>query len=354
MRIALLAPAPGIPVLGPSGASAHLRGVAQAMVDLGHSLRIVASLEQDRRGVHGQVPVPIETVGNQGWPSWLPRYRERRETWIGKRVARQVQRGPRPELVYERWSLFSLAGRDCQRRLRIPWVLEINAPIAQERARFEELRDPAYAARCQAVALRHADRFVVVSPWLANWLEGQGVEEARIRLVPNGTPPLTGDRTNTRELLGADEDTLVLGFVGSMKPWHGAERLPELVAAVPGARGLVVGDGPVAPPPGVHCTGRLDEQGVADHIAAMDVGLLPYPADAPPWFCPLKLWAYRAQGTPVVATDVGDLRGWIGEGGAVVGQHDLADGVESWRGRRAAPMLRPWTQVVREALQGLA
>ncbi|MBM4393322.1 MAG: glycosyltransferase, partial [Deltaproteobacteria bacterium] len=89
----------------------------------------------------------------------------------------------------------------------------------------------------------------------------------------------------------------------------------------------------------------------ADLVAAMDVGLAPYAADAPPWFCPLKILAYRAQGTPVVATDVGDCALVAGSGGSIVARvDDLADAAASWRGRRCTPQVRGWDTVVEEAL----
>jgi glycosyltransferase involved in cell wall biosynthesis len=157
-----------------------------------------------------------------------------------------------------------------------------------------------------------------------------------------------GDRDGTRRALGLDGE-FVVGFLGSMKPWHGVERLPALLDAIPDAVGLVVGDGPVriTHPRIVHA-GQVDEARVADLVAAMDVGLAPYGADAPPWFCPLKILAYRAQGTPVVAADIGDCRLLVGDAGTV--GEDLVDAVRAWRGRRTVPWVRGWDAVVAEGL----
>ena len=354
-QVLLLAPAPGIPVLGPSGASAHLRGIAQAFVTRGAELRIVAALESDRRGVHGQVPVPIQAVGVPGWPSWLPKYRERRETWAANKVARRALRGPTPELIYERWSLFSLAGEQVRKETGAPWVLEINAPLFQERERFEEIRDAVYAKRMQRQALLSADRLVVVSDWLANWLtQDIGVRPNRIRVVPNGTSPHIGERSATRAGLGFSESDFVVGFLGSMKVWHGVQRLPNWIDSIPGAKGLLVGSGPVELPQGLLQTGSVSQAKSADLVAAMDVGLIPYPSNAPPWFCPLKLWAYRAQGTPVVASDVGEIASWLGEGDRLVQEEEAwVTQIASCRSQRTTPHQRLWTQVLDEALEGL-
>ena len=342
-------------MLGPSGASAHLRGIAEAFVARGAKLRIVAARESDRRGVHGQVSVPIESITVPGWPSWLPKYRERREAWAASRVARQALRGPTPTLIYERWSLFSHAGERVRAETGAPWVVEVNAPLLQERVRFEEVRDVPYAQRMQRQALRSADRLVVVSDWLANWLEqDMGVLPNRIRVVPNGTSLHIGDRAKTRAELGLTDQDFVLGFLGSMKAWHGVNRLGRWVQSIPGARGLLVGSGPESLPPGLIQTGSVSEARSADLVAAMDVGLIPYPANAPPWFCPLKLWAYRAQGTPVVASDVGEISGWLGEGDRLVrAEGDWLTQIQATRGPRTTPHRRLWTQVLDEALEGL-
>lgn len=342
-------------MLGPSGASAHLRGIAQAFVTRGAQLRIVAARESDRRGVHGQVPVPIEAVGVPGWPSWLPKYRERREAWAANKVARQALRGPTPTLIYERWSLFSQAGERVRQETGAPWVLEVNAPLLQERARFEEVRDVVYADRMQRQTLLSADRLVVVSDWLANWLSQDiGVLPSRIRVVPNGTSPHIGSRAATRAELGLSESDFVVGFLGSMKVWHGVQRLPKWIESIPGAKGLLVGSGPVDLPAGMIQTGSVSEARSADLVAAMDVGLIPYPESAPPWFCPLKLWAYRAQGTPVVASDVGEIAGWLGEGDRLVhGEEAWVTQIQSCRSQRTTPHRRLWTQVLDEALEGL-
>jgi glycosyltransferase involved in cell wall biosynthesis len=340
-RPLLLNAAPGIPVLGPSGASAHVRGIAGAL----HPTAIVAARDLDRRGAHGTVACPIVSVGVPGWPSWLEPYREYTEVWTARRVARAAQRLD-PTLVWERHSLFSDAGWKVHAATGAAWLLEVNAPPVEERLRYETVRLRRWATAWERDVLTAAPRVLAVSAWLADWLRSLGCRD--VRHVPNGVSPYVGDRDGTRRSLGL-EGRFVLGFLGSMKPWHGVERLPALLDAIPDAVGLVVGDGPVhvAHARIVH-VGQVPEARVADLCAAMDVGLAPYAADAPPWFCPLKVLAYRAQGTPVVASDIGDCRRLVGDAGTV--GEELVDAVRAWRGRRVTPMLRGWDAVVAEGL----
>lgn len=324
--------APGIPVLGPSGSSAHLRGLTRAL-SRRTSVRVVAARTSDARGAHGELPVPVEEAGGPLLPT--RRFPSRREVAWANRVRRVALRGPRPGLIYERWTLFSEVGRRLRARWGVPWALEINAPLVEERQRYEPLRDPDFGRHWQARGLAGADLYVCVSPWLADWVERQGVSHERIQLVPNGTEAVHGERT--------DSDDFVVGFVGSMKPWHGADRVAEL-AEKAGGVSLLVGDPPVS------------EQALADLVASMDVGLAPYRSDAPAWFCPLKVAAYRAQGTPVVATRVGAMEHWVGDGGTVTDDDDeaLVEAIRSWRGRRAAVVSRSWDDVAAEVLAGLA
>lgn len=340
-----------MPVLGPSGASAHVRGIAGA---LGPDA-IVAARVVDRRGAAGAVDAPVVAVGVPGWPSWLDAYREYTEVWAARRVARAAMRLAEPDglaLVWERHALFSDAGWKVHAATGAPWILEVNAPPVAERLRYETVRRRAWAEAWERDVLRAAPRVVAVSAWLADWLRDLGCRD--VRHVPNGVAPHVGDRDGARRALGL-EGRFVVGFLGSMKPWHGVARLPALLDALPHAAGLVVGEGlvHVAHPRLVHA-GQVDEARAADLVAAMDVGLAPYGADAPPWFCPLKILAYRAQGTPTVATDVGDCRTLVGDAGTVLpadaGADALVDAVRAWEGRRVAPSVRTWSRVVTEAL----
>ena len=153
MRVLYAASARGVPVFGPSGASAHQRGVIAALAELGHEVTVLAASVEDARGRHGRLPeLPILTAAEPGWPSWLERYRERREAWHARRLAARVE-GP-VDLVWERWSLFSDVGARVRSETGARWILEVNAPLAEERARFEELFDPPWAEAAYRTLIR--------------------------------------------------------------------------------------------------------------------------------------------------------------------------------------------------------
>lgn len=355
MRIALLVGSPGVPARGPSGSSAHVRGLARGLGELGHRVRIWAARLADRRGVHGDPVEDAVETGVPGWPSWLEPWRDLAEIRAARRLSRAVieaaHAGDPPELIVERHSLYCDAGWRIHDRLGTPWVLEVNAPLALERSRYEVLRTPRLAARWERDVLRAAPVVVAVSDWLVTWLREE-IGCANVARVWNGTEALPGDRARGRAALGVGSGEPLVGFVGSMKPWHGLSQAAQVAGAL-GARLVLIGPQPADPPAGAILTGHLGPAALADAVAALDLGLAPYPADAPPWFCPLKILDYRAQGTPVLATDRGEARALVGEGGAVVPADDpdaLIEAGRAWLGRRAEPWVRSWREVAGEVL----
>lgn len=355
MKVAYLVGAAGVPVRGPSGASAHVRGFVRGLLQAGHDATAWAPRLSDARGEHGD-PVPAVATGVPGWPSWLDRARDLQEIWTSRKLSRAVIEeafaAGLPDRIIERHALWSDAAWRVGARLDRPWILEVNAPLAMERARYEVLRQPAFAARWERDVLRAAPEIVAVSDWLVGWLRDE-VGCANVRRVWNGVSGHAGDRAAGRARLGSNPVEKVIGFVGSMKPWHGFQRLARVAAALD-ARLALIGPPPQDPPPGAILTGALGPAALADVVAALDLGLAPYPDDAPPWFCPLKILDYRAQGTPVIATDRGESRALTGEGGAVVPPGDddaLIEAGRQWMGRRCEPWVRSWRQVADEVIR---
>ncbi len=218
------------------------------------------------------------------------------------------------EVLYERHALGNTAGIRAARRLGIPLLLEVNAPLALERGAHETLVFRGWAARSERAVLAAADRILCVTAVLADMLAAQGVARSKLVVIPNGVDlSLYPPRTE-----GAD-DEVVIGFTGFFRPWHRVEALVDALAegVLPAtARLLLVGDGPSresietrAAERGVAdrvtVTGAVHRDAVPGHVRRMDVCVQPA---ATGYASPLKLFEYMGAGAAVVAPDQPNLR----------------------------------------------
>ena len=223
----------GIPLYGPSGASAHLRGVARALRRRGHEVQIATVCAADDRGRWDDrdalpaIHLPTPGAAPRRWPTGIRTLGARID---GHLLAAAAWPIARPDLVWERHEPATRAADRWARWRGVPRLVELNAPLSLER-RWPRSPRRAALERERAV-LQGADRVVAVSAWLAEWaVREAGCRADRVLHVPNGIPQhAAGARTSARASLGLDGP--VVGFVGSMRPWHGAEGLPALLDAL--------------------------------------------------------------------------------------------------------------------------
>src|SRR5690348_7114458 len=134
--------------------------------------------------------------------------------------------GWKPHFVYERYTLFNLSGLMAARRLRIPFVVEVNSPLAYERAQYDRLALERTAHAFERFVLSHADVVLTVSTPLKNYITDRGVRHERVFVLPNGTDPALfrpniETRIEIRRESGIPLDARVIGFVGILRSWHG-------------------------------------------------------------------------------------------------------------------------------------
>jgi glycosyltransferase involved in cell wall biosynthesis len=121
----------------------------------------------------------------------------------------------------------------------------------------------------------------------------------------------------------------VVGFVGSMKPWHGLLDLLEAFARVarraPAPLLVLVGSGPEEQAvrrraSAADLRGKVVMIGAVPHaevpglLQAIDIAVATYTGDDS-YFSPLKVLEYMAAGRPVVYPAIGDLQSLIGQTG---------------------------------------
>jgi glycosyltransferase involved in cell wall biosynthesis len=313
---------PGVPVFGCKGSSVHVQAVLRVLVSRGAEVHLVAA----RTG--GDPPAGLEPV--QVHPlSRVPKGdvadRERGLQAADAGVAAildAVAASGDVDVVYERYALWGRAATAWAAAAGVPSVLEVNAPLVEEQGRHRQLADRAAADDVARAALGTADVVACVSDGVADWARRRSARPDRVHVVPNGVD-VERVRPASRAVTGASETPFVLGFVGTLKPWHGLEVLVEALALLhrrePAAyRLLVVGAGPQAEPLAaqaerlevadlVETTGAVQPADVPALLHRMDVATAPYPDGDDCYFSPLKVYEYLAAGLAVVASSVGQV-----------------------------------------------
>lgn len=351
MRILTICPDTGIDVLGVKGAAVHVRAMVDAFADLGHSVELVAPRILKEGAAPAPTPATVTRVrvsdGTQATKHVLDGWLERRTTATS--LAKDIRRimydaeletelwdrfgADPPDLLYVRASLLSTAGVEFCHRTGRPLVVEYNAPLAQESARYRASALVDLATAVERELLAAATLVVAVSEGVRAHVVGLGVDPERVVVLPNGVDPARfspGVTTSAeRDRLGIP-DGPVLGFVGGLRPWHGVESLPAVLARVrcrhPDASLVIAGDGPLRPAieaaavalgveESVVFLGPVDHLDMPAVIRTFSVALAPYP-ELPHdfYFSPLKVFEYLGCGVPVVASHLGQLAELLQDG----------------------------------------
>ncbi|WP_371536531.1 glycosyltransferase [Streptomyces sp. NBC_01023] len=162
------------------------------------------------------------------------------------RLARLIRRG-RYDLVHTHLYRACVYGRIAAR------LAGVRATVATEHSLGERYIEGRPLTRSARELYLRTERLgsatVAVSATVADRLRGWGVPARRIHVVPNGIDGARfrhdpQARAATRALLGVPSGAFVVGGVGRLVPGKRFDLLVRAVAALPGVRLLLAGDGP--------------------------------------------------------------------------------------------------------------
>ncbi len=331
------------------GQSVHLEDLIAAFRRAGHDVLVVGpgayatSRFGDSGGAAGALrrllPTAIGELAELAYN--LPAF------WRLWRAARRFQ----PDVIYERYNLFYLAGAWVARLTRTRYLVEVNSPLADERALHGGLRLQALARAGERTVWRAADQVFAVTQVLADILIAQGAPAARITITPNGVDISRFPDPNraARQSAGGAP---VLGFIGFVRPWHG---LDLIIADMADDNDLplnlvIAGDGPALPDlralaaargidHRVRFAGLVDREQIPALLADIDIALQPASVA---YASPLKLFEYMAAGCAIIAPDQPNIREVLTHNQSAL-LVDPADKQALWRAVRqlaADPALR--------------
>jgi glycosyltransferase involved in cell wall biosynthesis len=311
MRLAYLSTDPGVALGGQKGAAVHVGELVAALAEQGDEVLVLVARDDSSAAPPSGVTVEILPGPPRGASAME---RVAMQPSLGLWLARKL-RAFDAQVLYERLALHSNAGVAAARAAGVPHVVELNAPLPAEAARYRRLEAGALAERLEREVLSSADVVVAVSPPLAGYARARAAR--CVEVVPNAVAlerfPSPADHANREP---------VAVFAGSLRPWHGIETVAAawrlLGASAP--RLLVLGDGPAAADltgVGAELVGGVPHAEVPAALVRSDIGLVPYGPDAPSYFSPLKLFEYLAAGLAVVAS-------------AIPGVTDVVSAREAW------------------------
>ncbi len=317
-RVAYVSADLGVPVFGRKGCSIHAQEIISAL------LRQGAQVELFTTSGEGEPPVGLKSVSLHRLPR-PPKCdsaeREQAALAGNLRLREELERAGAFDLIYERYSLWSYAAMEFAHANGVPSLLEVNAPLIEEQAEYRVLVDRAGAERAATRVFGATTALLAVSDEVADYLKNFPVTQGKIHIVPNGVDPARFPG-NLSPALPSAPGIFTVGFVGTLKAWHGLsiliEAFAQFHARLPSTRLLIVGDGPEREKleadvaargllNAVVFTGSVAPENVPALLVSMDVAVAPYPKLEKFYFSPLKVYEYMAAGVPVVASRIGQL-----------------------------------------------
>ena len=326
MRLAYVCLDPGVPVFGRKGSSIHCQEILRNFLKKGYEIDLFA------RRLGDDVPDDLAEIGIHrigGKLSSDPKSREKQLADTNPVVLQMIQNAGPFDLVYERYSLWHKAGMQFAKENNIPGILEVNSPLIHEQKNYRTLIDESNAKSNRACCFKNATSIIAVSEEVAVRVRNNYHARDKTHVVANGVNCKKFQRFSLGQR--SHGEFLTIGFLGTLKPWHGVSTLIDAFAIAfeqrKNIRLQIVGDGPEREKlqtrvhrygsdlqSAVQWLGAVSNDQVPKILADFDIAVAPYPDIQDFYFSPLKILEYMAAGLPIVASNIGQIPKLIDDG----------------------------------------
>jgi glycosyltransferase involved in cell wall biosynthesis len=316
------------------GMATHVAGFMGGALALGHDLKLLTSDDAGRRseGIEGKLICPSSLV--TATRALFELWNNLDFTARSLGYVRALAASGKIDFIYQRYNRFNWTAVVLSLVTGLPLALEFNGSEVWISENWDPVGLLWLLRRFERLNLKAADHILVVSEVERRNLLAAGIASHRIVVNPNGVDidrfsPDCGGR-ETRAALGIS-DKIVVGFLGSFGPWHGAPVLAEAARRISPAVAchfLFIGDGEQrstvegiidSADKSVSATfvGRVSHAEAPAYLDACDIFAAPnVPAgDGSEFFgSPTKLFEYMAMARPVVASRLGQIAEVIDDG----------------------------------------
>ena len=231
------------------------------------------------------------------------------------------------DLIHERFNLLALGGALASRKLGVPFILEVNADLLEQR-KFKGTPERGlrrlFAIWATRLCFKAATKIICISTDLRNHLHRQWrIEAHKLAVLPCAADVDAFSPNHKAEIvrrgLGLTNEPVVM-WVGGFYPWHDLDLLLEsftqVLQKLPKARLVLVGEGQTRSnvaqkvirkglEHAVIMTGAISHTSVPEMVSIAEVAVVPaapVPASRGGTGTPLKLFEYMAAGKAIVAT----------------------------------------------------
>lgn len=333
MKILYYSSHPYLNMASPSGYGTHMREMIAAFRLLGHEVKPLimggSTLINDDYTIKGRGSFKnfcAQCIPSYVWES-AKDYKLKRFDENAFCLLEQEIKTFQPELIYERAAYLQTSGIRAANKWGVKHILEVNAPYVAERI---ELQGKSFFSeeglKIEKEQLEKAFKVVVVSTALKKHLVSTyKIGSEKFVVTPNAINPkqIKNDFSES-EILRSDLGLVgknVIGFVGSIFPWHGVDILIEsfgrlIKAGKKDCHLLIVGDGETLPvlreqvnkaglAEKVIFTGNVPHVKVFSYLQVMDICVM----GKSNWYgSPVKIFEYGAMGKAIIAPDNGPVR----------------------------------------------